>query len=290
MMRDETLTESHAERRQERFARFVGLALLPLVGLGLSFVDGGCGSVPKRHYYALSYPAEATGASTAPPLHPFRLRVKPFTVALPYNRVQIVYRQSPFEFNYYAFRMWSAKPQHMLRELVARHIQAERLVAEVSQEYTEELPDYELSAEVLGIEEYDSGDVWYGHLEMRFALTRFRDQTVVWTYRFDRKRKVYEKDAVYVVRVISRIVEEELNRVVVGLDGVFAAERGVAPTLAAPPPSGDETPVEGTGGATPTGDDLIVPEAPAPRGAPKGDDDLIVPDDPSTTPPTGGRR
>lgn len=244
-----------------------------------------CGSVPQRHYYALSYPEEQPGASTRPALHPFRLRIKPFGVALPYNRPQVVYRQSPFEFNYYGYRLWAAKPQHMLRELVQRHLEAARLVSEVTQEYMEELPDYELSADVLAIEEYDSGDVWYGHLAMRFQLVRFQDQTPIWTYSFDRKRKVYEKQPVYVVRALSRIVEEELNRVAASLDEVFSQERGVPPTLVAPAPTPDEGPGERDPGPGYGGDVLIEPqprepERGSPGGTPPPDDELIVPDEP----------
>jgi ABC-type uncharacterized transport system auxiliary subunit len=247
---------------------------------GVVLLAAACGSVPRRYYYALSYPEEPAGAAQRAALHPFRLRVKPFGVALPYNRPQIVYRQSPFEFNYYAFRMWSAKPQHMLRELTERQLEAARLVENVSQEYGDKPPDYELGAEVLAIEEYDSGDVWYGHLSMRFELFRFRDHTRVWTYRFDRKRKVYEKDPVYVVRAISRLLEEELNRVTAALDEVLSKERGVAPTLTAPGVSPDDAAVPVGPAPTPPDPGRIAPEPRRPDERGPDPDDLIVPDEP----------
>ena len=143
----------------------------------------GCRTTPPRRYYTLSYPINRDNATLSrPPLHSIQLRVKPFSVGLPYDRPQIVYRQSPFEFQYYAYQLWAAKPQKMLRELVLSHLEASRLAGDVTQEYGERYPDYELSAEVLAVEEYDSGPVWYGHLEMRFQLVRFRDKIVLWTY------------------------------------------------------------------------------------------------------------
>ncbi len=246
-------------------------AALTMVLLGAFVLS--CGGVPKRHYFALTYPIEpAAQAAVRPPLHPFSLRVKPFGVGLPYNRPQIVYRQSLFEFNYYNYKMWSAKPQHMLRELVARHLEAARLVAEVSREYGQELPDYELGAEVLAIEEYDSGDVWYGHLAMRFELVRFRDRTLVWSYQFDKKRKVFEKKPVFVVRALSRIAEEEMGRITAELDIVLSKERGVEPTLVrrVPPTAPMTAPSE------------LTPDAPAPPDAPSSPGDLITPDEPTT--------
>ncbi len=244
---------------------------------GLVFVVG-CGSVPQRQYFTLSYPlTEDRATESRPPLHPLRLRLKPFTSTLPYDRPQIVYRQSPYLFQYYAFRLWASKPQHMLREIVGRHLLASRLVADVEREYGEHLPDYELGAEVEAIEEFDSGDVWYGHLAMRFELIRFRDKAVVWRGHFDRRRVVHKKEPVHVVRALSAILEDEMRRAVAELDHVLSAERGVAPTLPLPAPAEDDlapaipreeaapprTPSPPPGAAPPAGfgeEDLIVPE------------------------------
>lgn len=157
--------------------------------------------------------------------------MRPFTCALPYDRPQIVYRQSPYVFNYYAFKLWASKPQHMLREIVERHLRASRLVSEVEREYGEHLPDYELGAEVLAIEEYDSGDLWYAHLAMRFELLRYKDKVQIWTGHFDRKKTVHVKDPVHVVQALSTILEEEMRRLIVELDEVLARERGVEPVL-----------------------------------------------------------
>ena len=259
-------------------------ALVPLAVLLLVILA--CGSVPKRYYFALSYPLEpVSGAAARAPLHPFRVRIRPFTVALPYNRPQIVYRQSPFEFNYYSYRMWAAKPQHMLRELAERHLDAARLVQEVTREYGEQLPDYELSAEVLAIEEYDSGDVWFGHLAMRFELVRFSDKIPIWTHFFDRKRKVWEKQPVYVVRALSALAEEEMIRVTAELDAVLSRERDVDATLAQPPPASDDAPPGPSDGAPPPRFEVGPAERPASPPEVRREDELILPDEPA--PPSG---
>jgi len=230
-----------------------------------------CASVPKRHYFTLSYPLDQDRARTAvEALHPIHLRLKPLDVALPYNRPQIVYRQSPFEYKYYAYRLWAAKPQHMIRELMEDHFQAAGLVSEVSRDYGEKAPDYELGGEVQAVEEYDSGDVWYGHLSMRLELVRFEDHKPIWHYQFDRKSRVYEKQPVHVVQALSKILEEEMVRITAELDRVLSKERGTRPTLTntAPLPEADGSfggpsdepagePLEGGDGQM---DDLIVPD------------------------------
>lgn len=217
--------------------RMVVWALL----LALTVGAAACASTPTRRYYTLSYPIERDPATESrPPLHPVQLRVRPFRVGLPYDRPQIVYRQSPFEFQYYVYQLWAAKPQRMLRELVQSHLESARLAAEVTRDYGERLPDYELVAEVLAVEEYDSGPVWYGHLAMRFELVRFSDKMPLWNYDFDRKRKVYDKQPVYVVRTLSDILADEMARVTAELDRVISGDRGVAQTLALPPPPVDD--------------------------------------------------
>lgn len=243
---------------------------------GLVFVLA-CGSVPQRQYFTLSYPlTEDRATESRPPLHPLRLRLKPFTSTLPYDRPHIVYRQSPYLFQYYAFRLWASKPQHMLREIVERHLLASRLVADVEREYGDHLPDYELEAEVEAIEEFDSGDVWYGHLAMRFELIRFKDKKIVWRGHFDRRRVVHKKEPVHVVRALSGILEDEVRRVVAELDHVLSAERGVAPTLPLPAPVEDDL--------APPAPIAAPPQAPAPSPgvaspAAPGEEDLIVPEE-----------
>lgn len=231
-----------------------------------------CGSVPRRYYYTLSYPLDEV--TDRPALHPVRLRIKPFGVGLPYNRPQIVYRQTPYQYQYYTFRMWAAKPQHLVRELTERHIRAVGLVDEVTREYLEELPDYELEGEIIAMEEFDSGDIWYGHLAMRFRLVRFRDKMPLWTYHFDRTKRIYERDLVYVIRALSGILEEELGRITAELDVVLSRERGVEPSLTVPATAPSDTaPATAPGGA-----DIIRPEseAPGPTVLPS---DVIRPDD-----------
>lgn len=275
-------------RCRGRGRAFLSLTLLLPLALILSLLDTGCGSAPKRYYFTLSYPLEQDRATASrPALHPFRVYLKTFTTGVPYDRPQIVYRQSPYEYQYYTFRLWAAKPQHMVRELVEDHLEAARLVEEVTREYGDHLPDYELAAEVQAIEEYDSGDVWYGHLAMRFTLVRFKDKTPVWHYDFDRKRKVHKKQPVYVVRTLSGILEEELRRVTADLDRVLSAERKVAPTIGMPPPASDDGP------AIERAPDVIAPPSAAPSAMPSAapskppaaapgnrlEDDLIVPEE-----------
>jgi uncharacterized lipoprotein YmbA len=259
--------------------------LVPVV-LALALAAG-CGATPQRRYYTLSYPLESDRVTESrPALHPVRLRIRPFHVALPYDRPQMVYRQSPYEFQYDPYRLWASKPQQMLREMIEQHVRATRLVLETTREFGDQPPAYELAADVRAIEEFDAGDAWYAHLSMRFDLIRFSDQSVIWHHEFDRKRRVHARNTVYVVRAMSEILREEMQRLAAELDRALSQDRGVPATLPMPPPPPDDS--TGTAGAPlPSPEPAADPTHPRPDAdgtakppaAPAPRDDLIVPDE-----------
>lgn len=204
----------------------------------------GCGTGPQRRYYSLAYQVQQDPAVLdRAPLYPLNIRLRRFTVAEPYNRPQIVYSESPFEFRYYGFRYWAAKPQKLLRDMIKEHLHSLNLVNSVELDYTDKSPDYEIGANIDAIEEFDSDGEWYAHLAMRLELTRFKDKTTIWRYSFDRKRKVEKKSPVYVVKAMSEILKAEIGIVAAQIDAALAAERGGKATLTCPAIPDDEIPV-----------------------------------------------
>ncbi len=285
-MRNDVCSAFDASRRRTEAAMRCGLAraggMLACLAI---LVAAGCGPGPQRRYYTLSYPLLSDRVTESrPPIHPVKVRIRPFHVALPYDRPQMVYRQSPYEFNYDPYRLWASKPQQMLRELVEQHLVASRLLGEITREFGDSPPAYELGAEVMAVEEYDAGDAWYGHLAMRFDLVRFADQKVIWHYEFDRKRRVHEQRSVYIVRALSEILRDEMLVVTAELDRVISQERGVAATLTMPPPAQDDSlpskapeALEAPGRAAPVPSPAALPGPRSAPVAPAAVDDLIVP-------------
>lgn len=175
-----------------------------------------CSSAPERQYFGIAYSLSDVAPETTA-LFPVTLRVVEPEIRLAYDRPQIVYRFDPFRFKYYNYKFWVAKPQQMIGELIHRHVQFANLFKETSLVYQRTVPDYELQGEIEAIEEYDSGDTWYAHLAMSLRLVRFSDRTIVWSYRFDRKKEVFNKEPVYVVRGMSELMEEEMATVLKGI-------------------------------------------------------------------------
>lgn len=192
-----------------------GRSILLVMVLGL-----GCASVPDFTYFTMAY-------SLLPQRHKQNslaesLRVNELDITPAYDKDKMVYRFSPYQFQYYNYMLWAVKPNKMVTELVVRHLDHSGLFKMVSRDYGETRPEYEMSGVLEAIEELDSGDEWFAHITFSLRLTRFRNDTVVWSYRVDMKKRVYNKSPVYVVKALSELMEEGMGKVVVDLRGYLS--------------------------------------------------------------------
>jgi len=177
-------------------------------------VAAACSSVPENHYFTMSYvllPQEDVKT------FPVMLHVRQLEIMPAYDQDRLVYRYSPYEFRYYNYMLWAAKPHKMVTNMLIRHLDHSQLFEDVSQEYGDRRPDYELFGTIDAIEELDSGDEWFAHLAFTLRMTRFRGEKVVWSHRVDAKKQVYNKEPVYVVKAISELMEAEMGKVVTNL-------------------------------------------------------------------------
>lgn len=202
-----------------------------VIGLGISLMSClGCssifGKVTVKQYYVLNYVTDASSAGTivrAP--YPFTIRIKDFDIEEAYARPQIVYRQNPFELLYYGSKLWAVKPNRMVTDLVRKQMISSGLVSHIVRRYDEGLtPDFELSGLVEAIEEYDSDQLWFAHIAIRFTLTRVSDGSVVYTKVFDNRKRVFTYSPDNVVREMSAIVEFIMNQAIRDFDEVFSRE------------------------------------------------------------------
>jgi ABC-type uncharacterized transport system auxiliary subunit len=183
------------------------------------------GDVPVKQYYVLNYvPAPLTDRLHAAP-YPFTLRIKELDIEDAYSRPAIVYRQSPFELRYYFYRLWAVKPSRMITDLIFKHIASINLTNNVVRRFDEGVkPDYELSGLIEAIEEYDSDQLWFAHISIRFKLARVLDGAIVYSRIFDNRKRVFTYSPDNVVREMSSVVEFIMNQALHDLDVVFSKE------------------------------------------------------------------
>jgi ABC-type uncharacterized transport system auxiliary subunit len=192
------------------------------------FLISGCASVPEKKYFIINYMPAPLASRLSPQPYPCSIRIKDFDIEEAYARPQIVFRQSPFELQYYYYQIWAVKPTRMITDLVQKHLTIANIASHIVRRFDEgSRPDYELSGNVEAIEEYDSDQLWFAHLAVRITLTRVRDNEVVYSRRFDNRKRVFQNIPEYVIREMSAIMELTMNQVTHDLDGVLAREYAV---------------------------------------------------------------
>ncbi len=198
--------------------------LLALCVLAGALAACGSSKMHSRSYYTLAYALTDEERLAPEPRVPVMLRVKELDVELSYDRQPIVYRYSPYQLEFYNYHQWIAKPQRMLTELVYKHLKHANVFRQVTTSLKEGLPDYELEGQVRNIEEFDSDTEWSAHLAMTLQVVDTKTRRLVWKHAFDQRRKVFNHDVIYVVRALSQILEDEMNRAVPSLEAALAAD------------------------------------------------------------------
>jgi len=191
-----------------------GLCLLLLVA-----AMAGCSSVPDYTYFTMAYSLLPDEEVSAKPLAD-SLRIRDLEIAPAYDKDKMVYRFSPYQFQYYNYMLWAVKPNKMVTELIVRQLEHSGLFEVVSRDYGDDRPEFEMTGTLEAIEELDSGTEWYAHLAFSLRISRFRDDRVVWSHRVDAKKRVYNKAPVYVVKALSELMETEMDKAV-GKLGAF---------------------------------------------------------------------
>ncbi|NUN15792.1 MAG: membrane integrity-associated transporter subunit PqiC [Myxococcales bacterium] len=180
----------------------------------------GClgGAPPARTYFALQYPTDGVQRYSEHK-YPVILRIRPFTATVAYDKQEIVYRTSPYEFQYYWFKLWAAKPKRMVEELTASYLRDARLFQEVIKNVTTRAPELDLECEILAIEELDSTEsTWFARLALRYSLVRSMDRVVLWEYEFDEKKPVYNHTPAFVVKAMTELFTEQLGKMTDAMD------------------------------------------------------------------------
>ncbi len=166
--------------------------------------------------------------------YPYTIRLKDLDIEEAYARPQIVYRQTPFELRYYVYKLWAVKPSRMVTDLVYKHLVSSNVVSHIIRRYDEGLkPDYELAGTVEAIEEYDSDELWFAHLALRFSLIRLSDGRTIYTRDFDNRKQVYKYSPEAVVQEMSAILEFIMDQTVQDLGAVFEKEKGSVQNMTA---------------------------------------------------------
>ncbi|MBI5510305.1 MAG: membrane integrity-associated transporter subunit PqiC [Deltaproteobacteria bacterium] len=172
-------------------------------------------AAPERSYFVLH---GLSSAKTGTPAIDGLLRVRTLDADTIYEKFQIVLRRNPYELQYSDSHVWAVKPNRMVSDMIARSLlDAERFTA-VGRELGELRPDYILGGDLHAIEVYDSGDVWFAHLSLSLALSRYSNGETLLNLNFDERRPVPERSFAQAARALSGLLSTAMDELVARLD------------------------------------------------------------------------
>ena len=176
--------------------------LLAVAALLSAFTLTGClgGSTEPSRYYTVS----AESISVAGATSDARVHVKKFTIDPAYQRTNIVYRESPYDFMFYDLDLWATRPEQMLTQVAGEYLIKSNMFKSVDLKPMGK-PDFELLGNVDAIEEIDEGDSQEAHLALQLTFRKAGEETPLWEKRYDERQSMSKRDAHSAAEALSKL-------------------------------------------------------------------------------------
>ena len=176
--------------------------LLAVAALLSAFTLTGClgGSTEPSRYYTISAESISTSGATSDT----RVHVKKFTIDPAYQRSNIVYRESPYDFMFYDLDLWATRPEQMLTQVTGEYLIKSNLFKSVDLKPMGK-PEFELLGNVDAIEEIDEGSSQYAHLAVQLTFRKVGEDTPLWEKRYDERQSMNKRDAHSAAEALSKL-------------------------------------------------------------------------------------
>jgi len=180
------------------FKKFI---LLSAIALSLTACLGGGSSEPTRYY---TIAVENIQAPSSSAYADKRLQVRKFTIEPAYQRTNIVYRESAYDFMFYDLDLWASRPEHMMAQVAGEYLAKASLFKTVETKPTGK-PDFELLGNIVAIEEVDEGSSQYARLAVQLTFRKTESDQAIWEKSFDEKLSMDNREPRTTAETISKL-------------------------------------------------------------------------------------
>jgi ABC-type uncharacterized transport system auxiliary subunit len=180
-----------------------------------------CSSAPKTHFYLIDYPVQPTKENTNP-IHQVVLGVAKFSVEPLYADTRLVYRENPYEGNYYFYHRWITDPGKMITDKTIEQLTASNLVKQVVSFPRQTHCDFILDGNIKALEEWDENKKWYAKVKIDFELFEKSTKKLIWKKTIEKKNPVNKKTPFELVTGINQCVKLCVKDVQQELKKIFA--------------------------------------------------------------------
>lgn len=193
--------------------KIILIAFAALLAFSLTACLGGGSSEPTK-YYTIAVEKIQTPATNS--YKDKRLQVRKFTIEPAYQRANIVYRESAYDFMFYDLDLWASRPEHMIAQVASEYLAKSGLFKSVETKANGK-PDYELLGNIVAIEEVDEGSSQYARLAMQLTFRKTESDQAIWEKSFDEKLSMDNREPRTTAETISKLfgkyMEEALSEI-----------------------------------------------------------------------------
>lgn len=175
-----------------------------------------CGGVPPTFYYRIDY--EISESDNRNSIIPITVGIAQFNADILYEGDRIVYRQSPYEVQFYQYRRWIAPPKKIITEKVLKQFRASGIFQRVVSIPSTFKVDYVLRGQIKACEEWDEEHAWYGIVTLEFQLQSTETKEIVWEKEISEKTIAQKKQPVEVVKAISRSLRAVVQNAIIEIE------------------------------------------------------------------------
>ena len=194
---------------------FAFLTAAVLAAMTLTACFGGGTSEPTRYYTLAVENIDMPSAGNASG----RLQVRKFTIDQAYQRNNIVYRESAYDFMFYDLDLWASRPEQMVAQVASEYIVKSGLFASVDTRASGK-PDFELLGHIDAIEEVDEGSSQYARLALTLTFRKADSDQPLWEKRFDERQSVSSREPRLVAEAMSKLLGKYMEEAIASIGDV----------------------------------------------------------------------
>ncbi|NIR52506.1 hypothetical protein GWO43_28330 [candidate division KSB1 bacterium] len=181
--------------------KHIRLNLIPTI---ITLCVLGCGGVPPTYYYRIGLDDHRVEEQNNSTFIPVTLGIAQCTTDILYESDKIVYRDSPYEVQFYHYRRWIAPPKKLVTEKIFEQFRSSGYFRKVVSLPAKVELDYILKGRIEAFEEWDERNSWYGLVSVDFKLQNPKTREIVWEKTFSERTPAQKKEPVEVVKAISQ--------------------------------------------------------------------------------------
>ena len=195
------------------FTKILTSATILLAALTLTACFGGSTSEPSR-YYMLAVEDISMPSGNAKG----KVQVRKFTVDPAYQKANIVYRESAYDFMFYDLDHWASRPDHMITQVVAEYAVKSGLFESVEIKGNSK-PAFEISGNISAIEEVDEGSSQSARLAIEISFRKVDSNEALFEKRYEGKEPMDKREPRAMAEATSKLLGKFMEDALANMAG-----------------------------------------------------------------------